>query len=119
MKKLLFLFICLAVFYSCKKENKKPSGPSGQQIITGTLRYSDPAVDGAGLYYETDSAEVLIIKDDTANMESREPKYIDFVNIHSRLTFTDSGEKGCLSGMMPGPCTNRHRLVTVNKLEKL
>ena len=116
MKKRLILFIFFAVFYSCKKENKQP--PS-QQVTTGTLRFSDPAVDGLGLYYETDNAEVLIIKDDTANMTSLDPKFPDFVNIHSRLTFTYSGEKGCLSTMVPGPCSNLLRKVAVDKLEKL
>jgi hypothetical protein len=116
MKKHLILFLCLIVFYSCKKENKIPVA---QEVTTGTLRYSDPAADGVGLYYETDDTELLIIKDDTANMVSQDPKYSDFVNIHSRLTFNYNGDRGCLSSMMPGPCTNPLRKVIVNKLEKL
>jgi hypothetical protein len=116
MRKLLFFFICIAVFYSCKKENIQPVS---QEVTTGFLRFSDPAYDGLGLYYDTDSAETIIIKDDTANLISRDPKYSDFVNIHSRLTFTDSSERGCLSGMAPGPCAHMLRKVRVNKLEKL
>ena len=88
-------------------------------MVTGTLRYSDPAADGSGLYYVTDDTETFIIKDDTADLTSLDPKYVDFVNIHSRLTFTYSGEKGCLSSMIPGPCTNPLRKVMVSKLEKL
>lgn len=116
MQKLLIFFICVAVFYSCKKENKIPVS---QQVTAGFLRFSDPAYDGAGLYYVTDSAETIIIKDDTANLSSQDPKYSDFVNIHSRLTFTDSSERGCLSSMIPGPCAHPLRMVRVDKLEKL
>ena len=86
-------------------------------MVTGTLRYSDPASDGQGMYYITDDAETLIIKDDTANLTSRDPKYSDFVNIHSRLTFTYSGEKGCLWSMIPGP--KSLMMVTVVKLDTL
>ncbi len=102
--------------YSCKKTNNQ--API-QQSVTGELRYSDPAADGLGLYYVTDSTESLVIVDDTANLTSLDPKYSDFVNVHSRLTFTDSHERGCLSGMIPGPCANPLRKVRVNKLEKL
>jgi hypothetical protein len=116
MRQLLIIFVGLAVLYSCKKENtKRVSGG----VTTGFLRFSDPAYDGVGLYYETDSAETIIIKDDTVNLTSRDPKYSDFVNIHSRLTYTDSSERGCLSGMAPGPCAHPLRMVRVNKLEKL
>jgi len=116
MKKFLLLFFSVWFMYACKKE--KAPVPE-QQVVTGELHYSDPASDGPGLYYMTDSAETLIIKDDTANLESVDPKYADFVNIHSRLTFTYSGEKGCLWSMIPGPCMNPLRKVVVIRFSKL
>jgi hypothetical protein len=115
MKKLLFFFILFSLFFSCKKESKPPAG---SQVVSGTLYYSDPAVDGAGLFYETDSEENLIFKEDTSDIYSQYIKYKNFVGIHSRLTFTDTGETGCLSGMIPGPCSHPLRIVKVVKLEK-
>jgi|SRR5450631_2980722 len=116
MKKILILLFSVASIYSCKKFDLPLPNP---QVTTGTLHYSDPAYDGQGLFYETDQAEILAINADAANMTSQGPKYIDFVDTHSRLVFTYNGKKGCLFSMISGVCTNPHREVIVNKLEKL
>jgi hypothetical protein len=117
MKKLLLLFFGVLLICSCKKNN---SPAPQQEVVSGTLRYSNPAFDGAGLYYTTDSAETLIFKDYTVSMSpDMDPKYSDFINVHSRLMYTWGGEKGCTVGMNTAPCTNNLRKVVVIKLEKL
>jgi hypothetical protein len=115
VKKLLLILFGLLLLNSCKKNN---SPAPQQEVVTGTLHYSNPASDGAGLYYVTDSTETLIFTDYTVSM-SPDPKYSDFINVHSRLTYTWGGEKGCTVSMISAPCTNSLRKVVVVKLEKL
>jgi hypothetical protein len=69
-------------------------------MVTGYVRFSDPAFDGSGLYYDTDSGEILIITVSFGNpAPSMELKFPDYLNVHSRLKFTYGGEKGCLFRM--------------------
>ena len=61
MKKILFFFIFFSFLISCKK-NCGSMEPPASQKISGILHYSDPAVDGAGLNYETDKGERCFLK---------------------------------------------------------
>jgi hypothetical protein len=113
--KLLFVFSILFIsLFSCKKDN--PSVPS--QTITGIIYYSDPAADGLGLYFETDSNEPLLFRNEFPDYYSQYLHYKEWVGIHARLTFIDKGETGCSSGMVPCPLQHPTRMVEVVTLEK-
>jgi hypothetical protein len=113
--KAYFIFCLLAGFlFSCTKDHK----PTTSQSITGTLRYSSPVADGIGLYYVTDENEALLFKNEFSDFNTQYQHYIDFVDVHSRLTFIDHGETGCSLGMLPCPQQHPMRLVQVVKLEK-
>jgi hypothetical protein len=117
MKKLLFFFIITFVISSCKKDSGAVP-PEGSQMVSGILFWSDPAVDGPGLYYQTESSEQLILKEDTLNMYALHLKYKDLLGIHSRLTYTNTGDSSCLSQDIPGPCLHPLRVVEVLNLVK-
>ena len=87
------------------------------QTVTGTLRYIDPAVDGPGLYYETDASEPLLFKNEFSDYNTQYLHYKEWIGIHSLLTFIDKGETGCSQGMVPCPQQHPTRLVEVVKLE--
>lgn len=114
MKYLIRFCLISTFFFSCKKDSQ----PIASQAITGTLRYSSPISDGVGLYFETDENESLLFKNEFSDYNTQYLHYIDFVDVHSRLTFIDRGETGCSFGMLP--CAQQHpmRLVEVVKLEK-
>jgi hypothetical protein len=117
MKKILYFFIILFIFCSCKKDSK-PFSSEGSQMVSGVLFWYDPAVDGTCLYYQIENGEQLILKEDTLTMYDLHVKYKDFIGIYSRLTYTDTGDSSCLSGMIAGPCLHPLRVVAVQKLEK-
>jgi len=114
MKRIFAISFLLITVFSCKKES--PAAPS--QTITGTLHYSDPAVDGPGLYFETDASEPLLFKNEYPDYNAQYLHYKEWVDIHARLTFVDRGETGCSQGMVPCPQQHPMRLVQVVKLEK-
>ena len=93
--------------------------PAGSELTTGTLYYSDPAVDGAGLFYQTDKGENLLFKNEFSDDHTQYLHYKDLVGLHSRLTFSDTGESGCTRGMIPCPQQTPLRIVKELKLEKL
>ena len=88
------------------------------QSVTGTLKYIDPAVDGPGLYFETDSSEPLLFKNEFSDYDTQYLHYKEWVGVHARLTFIDNGETGCSLGMVPCPQQHPMRLVEVVKIEK-
>ena len=88
------------------------------QTVTGTLKYIDPAVDGPGLYFETDSLEPLLFKNKFSDYNSQYLHYKEWVGVHTRLTFVDNGETGCSLGIVPCPQQHPMRLVEEVKLEK-
>jgi hypothetical protein len=113
--KILFIVCLTAAFlFSCKKDH----APTPSQSATGTLRYSDPAVDGPGLYFETDESEPLLFKNEFSDFYTQYQYYKEWVDLHSHLTYIDKGETGCSLGMVPCPQQHPMRLVQVVKLEK-
>jgi hypothetical protein len=113
--KVLFAFSILFIFlFSCKKDSPSVSS----QTITGTLKYTDPAVDGPGLYFETNSGEPLLFKNEFSDYYTQYQHYKEWVDVHARLTFVDNGETGCSLGMVPCPLQHLMRLIKVVKLEK-
>ncbi|HEY1872724.1 MAG TPA: hypothetical protein VGG71_16810 [Chitinophagaceae bacterium] len=114
MKKILLLCMLAGLVFSCKKDHATVP----LQSIIGTLRYSSPISDGIGLYFDTDEGELLLFKNIFSDYNAQYQHYIDFIDVHSRLTFIDRGETGCTFGMLP--CAQQHplRLVEVVKLEK-
>jgi hypothetical protein len=114
MKNLFILCIVIGFVFACKKDH----APVPSQSITGTLRYSSPVSDGIGLYFDTDENEPLLFKNTFSDYNAQYQHYIDFVDVHSRLTFIDRGETGCSLGMLPCPQQHPMRLVEVVKLEK-
>jgi hypothetical protein len=90
-------------------------------VVTGTLIFEDPAADGSGFYYDTDNGERLIIKYDYSNGLSpyQDPKYAEYLNVHTRLTYTYRGETGYLFTMVSYYRGDRLPVVEVNSLEKL
>jgi hypothetical protein len=87
MKYLIRFCLISTFFFSCKKDSQ----PIASQAITGTLRYSSPISDGVGLYFETDENESLLFKNEFSDYNTQYLHYIDFVDVHSRLTFIDRG----------------------------
>jgi len=114
MKTLFIVCLTAAILFSCKKDHSLT--PS--QSTTGTLRYSNPAVDGPGLYFETDESEPLLFKNEFSDLYTQYQHYKEWVDLHSRLTFIDRGENGCSQGMVPCPQQHPIRLIQVVKLEK-
>jgi hypothetical protein len=104
----------MPLFFSCKKEVRQPEE---RKYVSGILHYSDPAVDGAGLYYETVKGELLIFKNEFADGYTRYLHYQDMVEVPSRLVYTNTGDSSCLGGIA-GPCTNQIPVVTVVSLIK-
>ncbi len=90
--------------------------PAGSQKISGTLHYSDPAVDGAGLFYETDKGELLLFKNEFTDLYTQYMVFKNYVGVHTSLTYQDTGTTGCTLGMVPGPCDHPLRVVAVIKL---
>jgi hypothetical protein len=78
----------------------------------------DPAVDGPGLYFETDSGEPLLFKNEFSDYHIQYQHYKEWVDVHARLTFVDHREMGCSLGMVPCPLQHPMRLIKVVKLEK-
>jgi hypothetical protein len=117
MKKILFFFILFSSLISCRK-NCGSTEPPASQKISGVLHYSDPAVDGPGLYFETDASEPLLFKNEFSDYYTQYVHYKEWVDLHTRLTFIDKGETGCSLGMVPCPQQHPMRLVEVVKLEK-
>lgn len=114
MKKILFFFLFSLLLLSCKKATE----PLNSQVISGTLYFSDPAVDGAGLFFETDGKELLLFKNEYPDYYSQYLHYKEFIGVHCHLFFQDTGTRGCTISMMPGPCPHPLRVVAVIKLVK-
>ncbi|HLA59745.1 MAG TPA: hypothetical protein VK622_13320 [Puia sp.] len=114
MKPSFLFYILLITIFSCKKDSPSVSS----QSVTGTLKYIDPAVDGPGLYFETDSSEPLLFKNEFSDYDTQYLHYKEWVGVHARLTFIDNGETGCSLGMVPCPQQHPMRLVEVVKIEK-
>jgi hypothetical protein len=94
--------------------------PPASQKISGVLHYSDPAVDGAGLTYVTDKGETLLFENEFSDQHSQYLKYKNFIDIHSSLTYQDSGTTGCPASMIPDYCLQHPmRIVAVIKLVQL
>ena len=117
MKKILFFFLVLAFVISCKK-NCGSMQSKDSQVTSGTLYYSDPAVDGPGLFYVTDGKESILFKNEFADYYTEYLHYKDLVGVHSQLTYKDTGETGCTLGMVPCEQQHKLRIVQVLKLEK-
>jgi len=115
MRKTGWLLLLVLLGFSCKKEDH-----SSKTLQThGTLYYSDPAVDGAGLFFTTDQSENILFKNEDADYYAQYLHYKDFVGSHCRLTYEDEGAKGCPPSMDPGYCqTHGWRIVKVKKIEK-
>jgi hypothetical protein len=113
--------LCLALilslsFISCKKEDKNT--PSNAQTVTGILRYysSTAGYVKDKLRYETDGTETLLFYDADSYDYYQYQKYQTSVDIHSTLTYEDTGETGCSLGLQATPCTYPLRVVKVIKL---
>jgi hypothetical protein len=117
MKKIFFLFMLIAAFFACKKDNT--TLPAGAQTISGVLLYSDPDVDGGGLTYVTDSGETILFKNEFTDYYTQYLNYRNFVGVHSLLTFTDTGATGCSLSEIADYCAQHPmRVVQVFRLVK-
>jgi hypothetical protein len=114
MKRVFAISLLFFIFFSCKKDSPSVSS----QSVKGTLYYSDPAVDGPGLYFATDAGEPLLFKNQFSDYYTQYLHYKEWLGIHARLTFVDNGETGCSLGMVPCPQQHPMRLIEVVKLEK-
>jgi hypothetical protein len=112
MKNMILLALICFCTQGCKKNgslSKNTGMPSGTLQVTGVLHY-DNFPDGWGLYYRTDSNENIILKNRFSNLPEQYQHYQEYVNLHTRLRYLDSGETGCLMGI--GPSCG-HRVVDV------
>src|SRR5215475_9323668 len=118
MKKLFALIVLVSALSSCRKNCTNMKAIESQKI-SGTLHYSDPAVDGAGLTYQTDNGENLLFKNEDADLYTQHMRYKDLVDVHSSLTYQDTKTTGCPFSMNPDYC-NQHplRVVLVIQLIK-
>jgi hypothetical protein len=115
LKKIIFFLLACVLIFSCKKE-AKPN--NNNEVATGILRYSSPAIDGEGLVYATDSGELLLFKNEIPNNIAPDIYYKDYLGIHTILTFQDTGEKGCTTGLIPCDDQTKHRIVNEVSLVK-
>ena len=111
----LVVIISLALI-SCKKEDNNT--PSDAVTVTGTLRYygSSAGYVKDKLRYETDGPETLLFYDADSYDYNQYLKWRSSVDIHSTLTYEDTGETGCSLGLQATPCTYPLRVVKVIKL---
>jgi hypothetical protein len=114
LKKLILFFLACALIFSCKKE-AKPN--NNNEVVTGILTYSNPAIDGQGLIYTTDKGELLLFKNEIPNNITPDTYYKNFLGLHTILTFQDTGDKGCTSGLIPCDEQTKLRIVNMIKLE--
>jgi hypothetical protein len=113
--KYIFVFSLIYIFlFSCRKDNPSVSSPT----IAGTLRFSNPELDGIGLYFETDSMRPMLFKNEFSDLNTQYLHFKEWVGIHARLTYIDHGETGCTLGLIPCPQQHPIPLVEVVKLEK-
>ena len=77
MKVLLVFSLIFITIFSCKKDSPSVSS----QSITGTLKYIDPAVDGPGLYFETDSLKPLLFKNEFSDYYTQYLHYKEWVGV--------------------------------------
>ena len=88
------------------------------QTVIGTLQYMDPALDGPGLFFQTDSMKPLLFRNEFSDYYTQYLHYKEWVGVHARLTFIDHGETGCYLGMIPCPQQHPIQMIEVVKLEK-
>ncbi len=116
MKKALFFFLLSAILFSCSKSKTTPE----PKIVVGILYYQDPASDGAGLYFLTDSAhEYLYFYDSSGDHFNDPDDFKDSLNKHLRLTYLDEGRRGCPWCQVPVvPVSMEERIVKLISLTK-
>lgn len=109
---LILVGISCLLWGACKKnaENKPVSE------VHGTLYFQDPAVDGAGHFFRVDITDELLLSPDF-----KDPKYKQYINVHTSLKFIDLGVRSCFEyGMVPGGgCPLPYRSVNVVSFTKL
>jgi hypothetical protein len=120
----VFIFSLFVLSYAGCKKNcglpkdgtipKEDSLPAGTLQAAGVLHY-DHFPDGWGLYYQTDSSEYLILKNNFSGDSAQYQHYKVFVNLHTILRYQDHGETGCLYGI--GPSCG-HKIVEVVSLTR-
>ena len=123
MKRFLFLIFTISAV-SCFKDNPYKPAPEpevipGTETVNGTLNYSCECLDGNGLAFHTDDYKTLVFIDDDSTdnwpaVDSMITKYKDFMDVHTRLTYIDSGKTRCNHEMMAG-C----RLVPIVQIVKI
>jgi hypothetical protein len=94
--------IIISCNLSCEKDgtnsvpNTEPLLKPGQLATTGELIYTCICVDGPGLIYGTDDHQTLVFENyDTLVVDSIMTEYKDFLNVHSRLIYTNTGNTRC------------------------
>jgi len=114
MKKVLFISMICTLLFSCKKETKSQTE---EKTTTGTLRYYTPVGLEDPLKYETDGAATLLFDDFHTGYDY----YISWqnsLNVHTRLTYTETGKTGCDLNYQIKPCDYPQQVVHVVKIEK-
>jgi len=96
MKKILLFFIFCAVLFSCIKKSFRPE----RRQATGYLYYYSPALDGAGLYFLTDSGlnmhqEYLYFYNDSGDLFLNYDQFKDSIGLHLQVDYLDEGRRGC------------------------
>jgi len=100
---LLFFSLCIFLFACSKK-----STPAVPQQTTGVLYYSDPAVDGSGLYFLTDvNQEYLHFYNDSGNLFNSYQAFKDSIGLHLKLSYLDEGRRGCPFSQIANPPQQR------------
>jgi hypothetical protein len=111
MKKVALFLVLITCFISCEKYEgnsmpKEPALQPGEEAATGTLSYACVCLDGGGLIFGTDDHKTLVFDDSTTNyatyVDSMTSKYKEFMDVHSRLIYKNTGDSRCNYGMTPG-----------------
>ena len=105
--------MALSFVMACHKSDTP--APSGQQQTSGKLIYQNPAVDGAGLFYKVETTDEILIPNPDAT-EDPLVKYAAFLDVHTNLSYKDTGRKGCL-GNIAG-CTGTYRIIDIISMKK-
>ena len=107
----LIIVICTL---SCMKDGgttapkTEPTLQPGEMVATGELIYSCSCLDGPGFIFGTDDHKTLVfdhpdsLMDMSVFVDSMTTKYKDFMNVHSRLIYKNTGVTRCSYGMTNG-----------------
>ena len=123
MRNFLLCLILIAIGLACQKNRDssvpktEPVLPPGEMAVTGKLTYTCICVDGPGLIYGTDDGKTLYFPNyDTLIQPSIMKQYNDFMNVHSRMIYKETGDSTCVGMSIHCTSVPTIEIVSLTKL---